>query len=78
MLAALELLDLGLVTLSAGVGGGDFDLGNVIGRGMAGAVAVGAGDPDLAMAAQAPVGDNVRLNLLMALDALVRGRRGGL
>src|SRR4030042_831510 len=75
MLTFLELDNLFLMALGAGVGGGDTGHGIVIGRFVVLAVADSAVDIVLAVLAQLPVADDVRGRLLMALDALLAEKR---
>src|SRR4030066_594910 len=75
MLTFLELDNLFLMALGAGVGGGDTGHGIVIGRFVVLAVADSAADVVLAVLAQLPGADDVWSCLLMALDALLAEKR---
>lgn len=69
VLSVLELLGLRLVTGSTSVGSGDLHLGNIGGGGMLGAVASLTSDFDATVLAELPIGDDVRCNFGVAVNA---------
>jgi uncharacterized protein (DUF2252 family) len=69
MFSVLELLDLRLVTGSTSLGSGDLHLGNIGGRGVLGAMASLTSDFDATVFAELPVGDDVRRNFAVAVNA---------